>query len=155
MALPQPLPRDSRPHRRIRSSVRAGVVWAVLASAINLLIWVVATALSVPFLVWPGSQTSEPVALGPLAILGATLFAGLVAGLAVGLAAKVIQKVVRWVVVCGALLTIASLSAPMNQPPDVLTSTRAVLIAMHIVTGIAVTLGLARGIWTDDRAVRN
>ncbi len=154
MSLPQPLPRDARPHRSVTASVRTGMVWAVAASAINILIWLVATAFGVDFVLWPRGEQEPATAVGPLAIAGATLLAALLASVAVGLLGKVVRKVVRWVIVGGAILTATSLTGPWDQPAEVSTSTRIVLTLMHLVTGTAVTFGLARGIWTDDRAVR-
>lgn len=153
MSFPQPLPRDARPHRRIRASVRAGLVWAVVAAAVNIGIWLVATGIGIDFTVWPQGIEQPPTKAGPLAIAGATLLAGLLASLATGVLGKLIRKAVRWIIVGGAIMTIASLSAPWEQPDSVLTSTRIALTLMHVVTGVLVTFGLARGMWTDDRAV--
>ena len=91
--------------------------------------------------------------VGPLAIVGATLFAGLVAGIAVGLLGKVVKHAVRWVIIFGVVLTVASLSAPLAaarasvhvNPNCVDDHARHDRCAGHF--------GLARGIWTDDRAV--
>jgi len=149
----QPLPRDARPHRRVRSSVRAGLVWSMAAAGVNLAVWLVASAIGINFLVWPQGQSEPAAGVGPLAIVGATLFAGLVAGIAVGLLGKVVKHAVRWVIIFGVVLTVASLSAPWQQPEQVFTSTRIALTIMHVTTGALVTFGLARGIWTDDRAV--
>lgn len=148
-----PLPRDPRPHRLLRSSVRAGGVWALVATAFSLLVWLIASAFGVSFLVWPDGTGGEPVGVGALAIVGTTLLSGLLAGLVTGLLAKVVRQVVRWVVVGGVVLTAASITGPLEQPSEVGTSTRVCLIIMHLVTGALVTFGLARGIWTDDRAV--
>ncbi len=154
MSFPQPLPRDARPHRRIRSSVRAGLVWAVVAAATNIGVWLVATALGIDFTVWPQGADSPSTKAGPLAIAGATLLAGLLASLAVGVMGKLVRKAVRWVIIGGTIVTIASLTGPWDQPDAVLTSTRITLTIMHLVTGALVTFGLARGMWTDDRAVK-
>ncbi len=153
MSLPSPLPRDARPHRRIRSSVRAGLVWAIAASGINLAIWLLASAIGIEFLLWPSGASEPPAEVGPLAIVGANVVAGFAAGLATGLLAKVVKRVVRWVIIGGVIFTGASLVAPWEQPEGVLVSTQVALTLMHLVTGSVVTFGLARGIWTDDRAV--
>ena len=153
MTFSQPLPRDARPHRRVRSSVRAGLVWSMAAAGVNLGVWLVASAIGINFLVWPQGQSEPAAGVGPLAIVGATLFAGLVTGIAVGLLGKVVKHAVRWVIIFGVVLTVASLSAPWQQPEQVFTSTRIALTIMHVTTGALVTFGLARGIWTDDRAV--
>ncbi len=123
------------------------------AAGVNLAVWLVASAIGINFLVWPQGQSEPAAGVGPLAIVGATLFAGLVAGIAVGLLGKVVKHAVRWVIIFGVVLTVASLSAPWQQPEQVFTSTRIALTIMHVTTGALVTFGLARGIWTDDRAV--
>ena len=155
MSLPAPLPRDARPHRRIRASLRAGLVWAVAASGINLIIWLIALIFGVDFQVWPQGLDQPPIDVGPLTIVGATLFAGLVASVATGVLAKLIKKVIRWIILLGILFTATSLAAPWGQPDQVPTSTRVILTLMHLVTGAALTYGLSQGIWTDDRAVRS
>ena len=153
MSLPSPLPRDARPHRRIRSSVRAGLVWSVLAAGINLGIWLISSAIGIDFLVWPQGSAEPAAGIGPLSIVGACVVAGLLAGIVTGLFAKIVKHAVRWVIVGGVVLTAASLTAPWGQPDGVLVSTRVALTLMHLVTGCLVTFGLSRGIWTDDRAV--
>ena len=153
MTFSQPLPRDARPHRRVRNSVRAGLVWSMAAAGINLAVWLLASAIGIDFLVWPQGASQPPAGVGPLAIVGATLLAGLAAGVVVGLLGKVVKHAVRWVIVGGVVFTAASLTGPWQQPEAVFTSTRVALTIMHIVTGSLVTFGLARGIWADDRAV--
>lgn len=153
MSLPSPLPRDARPHRRVRSSVRAGLVWSIAAAAINLAVWLFSSAIGIEFLVWPQGAAEPAAGVGPLAIVGACVFAGLLAGAATGLLSKVVRHAVRWVIIAGVILTAASLVGPWEQPDAVLTSTRIALTVMHLTTGALVTFGLARGIWTDDRAV--
>jgi hypothetical protein len=153
MSFPQPLPRDARPHRRVRVSIRAGLVWAVVAAAVNVVIWLVATAIGIDFTVWPQGESQPQTNAGPLAIAGATLLAGLLASIAAGVLGKLVRKAVRWIILGGVILTIASLTAPWEQPGSVLTSTQIALTLMHIATGGFVTFGLARGMWTDDRAV--
>lgn len=149
----QPLPRDARPHRRIRNSARAGLVWALAATGVNLALWLFASAIGIDFLVWPQGPSEPSAGVGPLSIVGATMIAGFLAGLATGLLGKVVKHAVRWIIILGSILTAASLTAPWQQPEAVLTSTRVILTLMHLVTGGLVTFGLARGIWTDDRAV--
>lgn len=117
------------------------------------MIWLLASALGIGFLVWPQGATEPSAGVGPLAIVGAGIVAGLAAGLATGLLAKTVKHAVRWIIIAGVVLTGTSLAAPWEQPDDVLTSTRIALTLMHLVTGSLVTFGLARGIWTDDRAV--
>jgi len=153
VSFPQPLPRDARPHRRIGASVRAGLVWAVVAAALNIGIWLIATGMGIDFTVWPQGTEQPETKSGPLAIAGATLLAGLLASIATGVLGKLVRKAVRWIIIGGAIFTIASLSGPWEQPDSVLTSTRIVLTLMHLATGALVTFGLARGMWTDDRAV--
>lgn len=153
MSLPSPLPRDARPHRRVRNSVRAGLVWSIAAAAINLALWLFSSAIGIEFLVWPQGPSEPAAGVGPLAIVGASVVAGLLAGIATGLLSKVFRHAVRWVIIAGVILTAESLVAPWEQPEAVFTSTRVVLTLMHLVTGGLVTFGLARGIWTDDRAV--
>ncbi|MGB3674858.1 MAG: DUF6069 family protein [Candidatus Nanopelagicales bacterium] len=153
MTLPGPLPRDPRPHRRVRNSVRAGLVWSVVASGINLAIWLFSSAIGIDFLVWPQGASEPPAGVGPLAIVGASLVAGLFGGIVTGVFARVVKHAVRWVIIGGAILTATSLFGPWEQPAEVFTSTRVALTLMHLVTGGLVTFGLARGIWSDDRAV--
>lgn len=153
MTFAQPLPRDARPHRRIRNSVRAGLVWALAASGVNLALWLFASLIGIDFLVWPQGASEPPAGVGPLSIVGATMISGLLAGIATGIVGKIAKHAVRWIVIGGVVLTVASLTAPWQQPEAVLVSTRVVLTLMHLATGALVTFGLARGIWTDDRAV--
>lgn len=149
-----PLPRDPRPHRRIRASVRAGLVWGITATAVNIFIWLIARAFSVPMLVWSDPQgVGQLIEVGPLVIVGATLLASLLAGLAIGVFARYVRRAVRWIIAIGALVLVASLTGPWQQPDAVPTSTRVVLTFMHVVTALLVTFGLSRGIWGDDRAV--
>ncbi|MEI8082416.1 MAG: DUF6069 family protein [Actinomycetes bacterium] len=152
MSYSAPLPRDPRPHRRILASVRSALVWAVAAAAINLVLWLFMAVAGIPRATWPGGGVGE-VELGPLAIVGATLFAGLVAGVAAGVIGKLVRRVARWIVIAGVVLTLASLTAPWGQPEQVPTSTRVVLTLMHLVTGALVIFGLTRGVWADDRSV--
>ncbi|MEI6622497.1 MAG: DUF6069 family protein, partial [Actinomycetes bacterium] len=147
-----PLPRDPRPHRRILASVRSALVWAVAAAAVNLVLWLFMSVAGIPTQTWPAAG-ADAVDLGPLAIVGATLFAGLVAGLGAGLLGKIVRRVARWIVIAGVVVTAASLSAPWGQPEAVPTSTRVVLTLMHLVTGGLVIFGLTRGVWADDRSV--
>jgi len=133
--------------------MRAGLVWAVVAAAANIGIWLVATAIGIDFTVWPQGIDEPSTKAGPLAIAGATLLAGLIASVSVGLLGKLVRKAVRWIIIAGMIITAASLSGPWEQPDAVLTSTRVALTLMHLVTGALVTFGLARGMWTDDRAV--
>jgi hypothetical protein len=149
----RPLPRDPRPHRRLRSSVRAALVWAVAASAINVVLWLLARIFGVPFQTVPPDAT-EALPIGPLIIIGATLFAALLAGIAAGVVGKLVKKAVRWIVVGGTIVTVSSLSGPWGQPAEVPTATRVTLTLMHVAVGALVTFGLSRGMWTDDRAVR-
>ncbi len=149
----RPLPRDPRPLRRIRSSVRAGFVWGVAAAACNVLLVSVAGLLGVPFHVWPTPQ-GQPVDLGPLSIVAATLVAAVLAGLLTGLAAKQLRRVARWTLLAGILVTAASLSGPLGQPPEVPTATQVILAIVNLITGTLVTLGLVRGLMNDDRAAK-
>lgn len=128
-------------------------MWGAAASAVNVVVSLVAQILSIPLFANP-SKTSSPVEVGPLVIVGATLLASVLAGALAGLLGKLIKKVVRWVVLGGAVVTVASLTAPWDQPPGTLMSTQLTLTLMHLVTGVLVTYGLARGLWTDDRSVR-
>ncbi|MGV1036401.1 MAG: DUF6069 family protein [Candidatus Nanopelagicales bacterium] len=149
-----PLPRDPRPHRRIRDSVRAGLVWGIAAAAVNIFIWLIARAFSVPTQVWSDPQgVGQLIDIGPLVIVGATLLASLLAGLATGVFARYVRQAVRWILAIGTLVLVASLTGPWQQPDSVPTSTRVVLTFMHVVTTLLVTFGLSRGIWGDDRAV--
>ncbi len=149
----RPLPRDPRPVRRVRSSVRSGLVWGVVAAACNIILIFVSGLLGVPFLVWP-SPNGESVVLGPLSVIGATLFAALLAGLLAGLLAKQVRRAGQWILIAGVVVTIASLSAPLGQPTDIPASTKVVLTIVHLVTGALVTFGLVAGLRTDDRAAR-
>ena len=123
------------------------------AAAVDMLLWLLGRLLGVPFRVWPGDGGSE-VVLGPLAIIGATLFASLLAGLAAGIMGRLVRSPVPWIAIGGLIVTLASLTNPWGQPDQVPTSTRVLLTVVHVVTGALVTFGLARGIWTDDRALR-
>lgn len=154
MSYTSPPPRDPRPHRKILASVRAALVWAIAATAINLVLWLFMQIAGIATLTWPGDGTIE-VDLGPLAIVGATLFSALVAGVSAGILGRIVRRVVRWIVVFGVIITFASLTAPWSSPDQVLTSTRVLLTLMHLTTGTLVTFGIARGIWTDDRAVES
>lgn len=149
-----PLPRDPRPHRRIRASVRAGLVWGVAAAAVNIFLWLIARAFSVPTQVWSDRQgLGQLIDIGPLIIVGATLLASLLAGLAAGILARYVRQAVRWIIASGLFVLVASLTGPWQQPDSVPTSTSVVLTVMHVVTALLVTFGLSRGIWDDDRAV--
>lgn len=154
MSLPAPLPRDARPHRRIRSSLRAGMVWGVAACGVNLIVWLIASIAGVDFQVWPQGADQPSIDVGPLTIVGATLFAALVAGIAAGILGKLIKKVVRWIIILGLLFTATSLAAPWGQPEQVPTSTRVVLTILHLIASAALIFGLAQTTWTDDRSVR-
>ena|GEM_PF-1438613 len=153
-SMARPLPRDPRPHRSLGASVRTGLVFGTVAAAINCLIWLIARGIGVPTTVFTVADDQLDTSLTPLIVIAATLFASLVAGLFVGLLSRSVSHAVRWIIVCGALFTLASLSAPLNRPEAITTATRVILVIMHVVTGVVVTAGLARGIWTDDRAVR-
>lgn len=154
MSLASPLPRDARPHRRISASLKAGLIWSVVASGVNVLIWLVASAAGVNFTAWPQGPDQPSVDIGPLSIVGATVFAGVVASIVVGIMGKLIKKVVRWIILVGVIFAAASLAGPWQQPEPMPTSTRIILTVMHLVTAGCVIFGLARGVWTDDRAVR-
>lgn len=150
----RPTPRDPRPHRRVLASVRAGLVWGVAAAAVSLVMWLGMKITGVPVLIYPGqSQAADATSLGPLSIIGATLFAALVAGIAAGILGKLVRSAARWIVFAGAVLTLASLTAPWSQPSMVPVSTRVALTVMHLAAGFLVTYGLARGMSVDDRAV--
>ncbi len=125
----------------------------MVASATNLVLWLAAMLLGIPLATWPTQGSSDAVPLGPLIIIGATLFASVLAGLLVGIMGKLVKKLVRWVIVGGLIVTAASLSAPWDQPHEVPTSTRVILTLMHLATGALVVFGLSRGVWTDDRSV--
>lgn len=148
-----PPPRDPRPHRRVRASVRAGLVWAVAASGANVLVWLIASAFGVEFVVWPQPDVPDPVAVGPLVIVAATVFAGLVSGLVAGLFGKLVRPAPQWIVGLGIIVTLTSLAAPFTQPDQLAGSARWTLALMHLVTGCLVTFGLARGMWVDDRSI--
>lgn len=151
----RPLPRDPRPHRKIRASIRAGFVWAVAAAAINCLLWFFSVIAQVEFRVWTngGIESGTYVTVGPIGIIGACLLSGLIAGLITGIAARYIKRVVPWIIVIGVILTLASLSAPLGQPESVLTSTRVILMIMHLVTGSMIIFGLVKSVTVDDTKV--
>lgn len=148
-----PPPRDPRPHRRVRASVRAGLVWTVAAAGLNVVVWLIASASGAEFVVWPQPDVPDPVAIGPLVIVAATVFAGLVSGLVAGVLGKGIRSAPLWIVILGVLATLASLTAPLTQPDQLAGTARAALVLMHLITGCLVTFGLARGMWVDDRAI--
>lgn len=148
-----PRPRDPRPLRRVRSSIRAGLVWGVAAAAVNTLLSLLARAAGVPLRVRIGPEAA-PVTVGPLIVIGATLFAALVGGLAAGLIGKAMRKPGWLIGLGGALFTAASLTAPWGQPPEVPVATKIVLTLLHVITGATVTVGLLRGMATDDRRAR-
>ena len=153
MSFPRPLPRDPRPHRRIWASVRTALVWGIAAGAISLVAWLFARAIGIPMVVWPDGEGTEKISLSALIVLATVLLASLLAGLAVGILGKLVRRLVRWVIIGGSIATIASLTAPWRQPPEVPVSTRVVLTFIHLVVGVLVTYGLARGSWSDDRNV--
>lgn len=151
----RPLPRDPRPHRKIRASIRAGLVWAIAAAAINCLIWFIAVIAQVEFRVWTngGIESGTYVTVGPIGIIGACLLSGLLAGLITGIAARYIKRIARWIVVLGVILTLASLSGPLNQPDAVHASTQVILIIMHLIAGFMIIFGLVKSVTVDDTKV--
>lgn len=151
----RPLPRDPRPHRKVRASIRAGLVWAVAAAAINCLLWFLAVVAQVEFQVWTngGAESGTYVAIGPIGIIGACLLSGLIAGLITGIAARYIKRVVPWIIIVGMIMTVASLSAPLSQPDSVHASTRMILIIMHLVAGFMIIFGLVKSVSVDDTKV--
>lgn len=149
----RPLPRDPRPHRKVRSALRNALVWGTAATAIDLFMWLVARIFGVPFTIWPDANSDQGVELSALVILCSALLAALLAGLAVAVLGRFVRRLSRWIVIGGVVVTLASLTAPWGQPDSVLLSTKIVLTLMHLVVGGLVTYGLAKGSWADDRAV--
>ena len=151
----RPLPRDPRPHRKIRASVRAGLVWSVAAAAINCGLWFLAIITQVEFQVWTsgGPESGTLVTVGPVGIIGASLLSGLLAGIATGIAARYIKQVTPWIILFGVIFTLSSLSAPLNQPDSVHASTRVLLVFMHFITGGLIIFGLIKSVTVDDKQV--
>lgn len=146
-----PRPRDPRPLRQVRHSLRNGLVWGVASAAFTVALTGLAGLVGVPMEVQP-TVGAGSVTLGPLALIGATLFAAVLAGLAVGAAGRLIRRPVPWIVAGGVVITLASLSAPLNPADPMPASTRVILVICHGVTGAFVTYGLARGLVSDDRS---
>lgn len=151
-----PLPRDPRPHRKVGSSVRAGMIWSLPGAIFGSLLWLVSKIFSVDYTVWtrggPDGGGTE-VVVGPLSIIGASILAGLLAGLLAGIAAKFIARITPGIIVGGGILILASCTLPLEQPDSVATSTRIILLIMHLVTGAFIVFGLAKGLRSDDKAV--
>ncbi len=146
-----PRPRDPRPLRRVRHSLRNGLVWGMASAAFTVVLTGLAGLVGVPLEVRP-TDGSGSVSLGPLELISATLFAALLAGLAVGAAGRLIRRPVPWIIACGTVVTLASLSAPLSPSDPIPGSTRVILVICHCVTGVLVTYGLARGMVSDDRS---
>lgn len=125
-------------------------MWGVAGAAFTVALVGLARLVGMPAVVYLAPD-GEPTVLGPLVLIGATLFAAVVAGLAVGVLGRLVRKPVPWIVVAGVIVTIASLSAPLGQPEHVGSATKVVLCICQIVTGVLVTYGLARGQISDDR----
>lgn len=147
---PGPRPRDPRPLRRIRTAVWAAVVWGMAGAAFTVVVVGLARLFGMSAEVYP-TVGADPTVLGPLVLIGSTLFAAVVAGLAVGVLGRLARKPVPWILAGGLVVTVASLSAPLGQPDQVGTSTKVVLCICQLVTGLLVTYGLVRGQIADDR----
>lgn len=147
---PRPRPRDPRPLRRIRTSARTALVWGVPAAAFTVVFVGLGRLFGMPVEVYLAPD-AQPVALGPLILIAATLFAALLAGVAVGVLGRLLRKPVPWILAGGVVVTLASLSAPLGQPDQIGAVTKAVLCVCHVVTGLLVTVGLTRGMIADDR----
>lgn len=147
----RPRPRDPRPLRRILHSVRNGLVWGVAAAAFSVVFCGLAGLAGIPLEVVP-TDSVGPVSLGPLVLIAATLFAAALAGLATGFLGRLVRRPIPWIIAGGVVITLASLSAPLNPSDPMPASTRAILVICHCVTGALVTYGLARGMVSDDRS---
>lgn len=130
--------------------MRTALVWGVASAAFTVVVVGLARLVGMPAKVYLAPE-GGPTVLGPLVLVGATLFAATAAGLAVGVLGRLARKPVPWILAGGLIVTIASWSAPLGQPGQVNTATKVVLCACQLVTGLLVTYGLVRGQIADDR----
>lgn len=126
------------------------LVWGVAGAAFTVVVVGLARVFGMSAEVYL-TVGAGPTMLGPLVLIGSTLFAAAVAGIAVGVVGRLARRPLPWILAGGVVVTIASLSAPLGQPDQVSTATKVVLCICQLVTGLLVTYGLVRGQIADDR----
>ncbi len=122
----------------LRSALIAGVV----ASLGNLLLYIVARAAGVPFLISPQPGSSDLMTLPVAMVVIATIVPALVAALILAALARFTRTPLRLFQIGSVLFLIVSLIMPMTM--SVALSTRLVLALMHVIAGAAIIGGLSR-----------
>lgn len=118
---------------------RAGLIATGIAVAANLVLFLIAEAADVSFLVEIPNRGLQEIA--PLSVV---LFTAVPMALGTGVAAFAAPRMphgLRAVQIAGAALAVASLAAPLSL--DAPTATKLILGAMHVAAGAAFVLGLA------------
>lgn len=122
-----------------RPGGRSALRVAVIAVAVNLVVWLVGWAADADFRVTMGGQT---ITVTPIHVLATTLIA-----LALGLLAAILVRrwgpvALRTLAVVGAAVGVVSAGAPLQADTD--TSTAVALAAMHVLTGLIWLIALWR-----------
>lgn len=140
---------DTTPGRRASSLRREALIGAVIATAVNAVIWGVGRALDVTFHVRPESGSE----VGILLVIPATLvlFAG---GMWLfGWAARRSRRLAVAVLVAGVLFAVASTGGALWAAEDA--ATASLLVTMHLVTGAVFAITAARALGTSARDIRS
>lgn len=119
---------------------RNRMVAVAAATAVNLLVWVVAVPLAgVDLLVRSGTGGQR---VGPLAVAAVTLLAGVAAWGLLALLERITRRAALvWTVTAGAVLVV-SLAGPLGSGTG--TTARLILSGMHLVAGAVLIPGLRR-----------
>lgn len=128
-----------------RAIWKFGVVAALGAAIVNVVILVAANAAAVEFFA-PDPRTGNLTEIGVPQVIFVTLFSSLI-GLAVAAIAERLGRPLRWVQVGGVAATLLSLVSPLTLDAEL--ATRLVLSLMHLIAGGAFVGALGRA----DRAV--